>query len=102
MRSAFSLLEVIFAIVLATSVAVIGIRHLQTPGTTARDRSCDMRREVLQAHLDRYTDAVGRTTSRDLRELAVDAYAGNPMPTCPADGTAYTNERGVVICPTHR
>lgn len=102
MKPAFTLLEVIFAIVLATSVAVIGIRHLQTPGNVARDRSCDMRREVLQGHLDHYTDVVGRTSSRDLRELATDTYAGSFLPTCPSDGAAYTNERGTVVCPIHR
>jgi len=101
MKFGFSLIEVIFAIVLSAAVAIIGIRHLQTPGNVARDRACDLQREMLQGHADRYADMVGRTPSRDLNELESAEYLGTELPSCPSSGQAFRYQGGEVICPAH-
>lgn len=101
MKLGLTLIEVLFAVALSAAVAVIGFRHLQTPGVTAKERSCDLRREMLQDHAARYIEVTGGRISRDLREVAVDAYAGNPLPRCPATESDYQFTRGQVVCPSH-
>lgn len=100
-QSGLTLIEVIFAIALSAAVAVIGVRHLRQPGDTVRERSCDLRREVLQEQVDRYTEMTGRSPSRDLRELADPDYAGNVVPRCPVTDSGYQLRGDQVICPRH-
>lgn len=97
----FTLIEVIFAIALSAAVAVIGIRHLQTPGVVARSRACETNQTVLQGYVQRHTDVTGRSPRRDLVEIRTEAYAGLTLPTCPSSGTLYELRRGRVICTTH-
>ena len=97
-----TLIEVIFAVALSAAVAMIAYHSLRTPGTTAKDRSCDLRREMLQDHAGRFAELTGTRISRNLREIAVEPYAGNPLPTCPATQRPYQFIGGQIHCPEHR
>ena len=97
----FSLLEVIFALTLTAIVAALGIRHLNVPGDTAQQRTCDATRQTLQGYAERFRDDTGQVPGRNLREIQTANYAGTTLPTCPITGQAYRIRRGVVGCPTH-
>lgn len=98
----FSLIELIVALVIASSIAVLGIRHLRPSGQTAQQRSCDLTRQLLQRDAKLFQESTGRMPSTDLRELATTQYSGIVLPTCPTTGESYRRDRtGVVGCPTH-
>lgn len=101
-RVGFSLLELIAALIIAATLAALSLHHLREPAQTGKQRSCDLTREVLQDHADRYLEANGRLPQSDLRELATTQYSGNDLPVCPVTGLSYRLDRnGVVTCPTH-
>ena len=101
-RRAFSLLELIAALIIAASLAALSLHHLRKPSLSGKQHSCDLTREVMQDYADRYLETNGRLPSADLRELATDSYAGTALPTCPATDQSYRLDRnGNVTCPTH-
>jgi prepilin-type N-terminal cleavage/methylation domain-containing protein len=101
-RNAFSLLEIIAALVIASTVAVVGIQYLRPSGDTGKQRSCDLTREMLQNDTQRYSEYVGSMPSADLNELAFPQYSGAVLPTCPVTGQAYGLDKDDnVVCPTH-
>lgn len=98
----FTLLEVIAAVVIAASLALLSIHHLRGPSETGKQRSCAMNCQRLQESCDRYVETNALPPSRDLRELASDQYIGNELPVCPSDGRPYQlDDKGTVICPHH-
>ncbi len=100
--SGFSLLEVILAIVIASTVAAIGISHLRKPASDAHQHSCDAHREMLQGLADRYVAEQGLPASRDLRELQGATYYETAVPRCPATAQSYELLGPLVECPAHR
>lgn len=101
-RRAFSLLELMAALIIAASLAALSLHHLRKPSLSGKQHSCDLTREVMQNYADRYAEANGRMPSADLRELATDPYAGTVLPTCPVTAESYRLDRnGNVACPTH-
>jgi len=101
-RCGFSLIEIIVALIVISSVAVIGIRSLRPAGQGAQQSSCDLTRELLQNDVQRYVEATGVLPRADLSELVSPEYSGLVLPTCPATGQAYRLDRnGVVGCPAH-
>ncbi|TWU40664.1 competence type IV pilus major pilin ComGC [Novipirellula artificiosorum] len=101
MRTGFTLLEVMMVMVISAMVAVIGIRHLNSPGSEAQRRSCLMTREMLQHHVEAYQDDTGTPVTTTLREIANDRYAGTTLPQCPVSGATYTIRGGQVQCSAH-
>ncbi len=97
-----SLIEVLAALVIAATIAAIGIQYLRPAGDTGKQRTCDMTREILQTDARRFTESTGRAPSRNLRELRTDQYSGTVLPTCPVTEQSYLLDRsGIVTCPTH-
>ena len=101
-RNAFSLLEIIAALVIAATVAIVGIQYLRPAGDTGKQRSCDLTREIVQNDAQRYFEFNGSMPGTDLKELASPEYSGAVLPTCPVTGQAYRLDKdNNVVCPTH-
>jgi prepilin-type N-terminal cleavage/methylation domain-containing protein len=100
-RNAFTLLEMILAVVIISAVAALSLQHLRPSGQVARQRSCDVTRQTLQNYADRYYSREGTWPSRDLREIAVPTYAGDDLPLCPCEGGRYQMSGSLIICPVH-
>lgn len=99
---AMTLIELVAALTIAAAVAAISIQHLRPAGETAKQRGCDMTRQLLQNEVRRYQETTGRRVSGRLSELETDEYAGTKLPVCPVTGEAYRRDRaGTVHCPTH-
>lgn len=81
-RNAFSLLEIIAALVIASTVAVVGIEYLRPSGDTGKQRSCDLMRELLQNDTQRYFECVGSMPSANPNELAFPEYSGAVLSAC--------------------
>ncbi len=97
-RTGFTLIEVMTILIIAATVAALGIRHLATAGTTARQRSCDTSRELLQSYAQQYFEETGRYPTGDLKPLVSAKYAGDQLPTCPVSGADYVFKSGIVVC----
>jgi prepilin-type N-terminal cleavage/methylation domain-containing protein len=101
-RTGMSLIEVLAALVIAATIAALGIHYLRPAGDTGKQRTCDMTREILQTDARRFTESTGRPPSRNLRQLRTNQYSGTVLPTCPVTGQSYRLDRsGIVTCPTH-
>jgi len=98
---AFSLLEMILAVVIISTVAAVSLQYLRPTGEAARQRTCDVTRQLLQNYTDRYYSSAGSWPSRDLSEIATATFAGDSLPLCPCDGSRYEMSGAIVICPTH-
>ncbi len=98
---AFSLLELILAVVIISTVVAISLQYLRPTDEAARQRSCDVTRQSLQNNADRFFSVEGNWPSRDLREIATTTLAGDSLPLCPCDGGKYEMSGAIVICPTH-
>ena len=101
-RRGFTLLELIAAVIIAATLAGIGLQYLRPPSETGKQRSCDLTRQLLQNDADRYTETVGRPPSQSLSELETNQYSGPVLPVCPVTGESYRlGNSGTVECPTH-
>lgn len=100
-RRAFSILEIIVALTIASMFAMTGLAFVRTHGETAKSRACEGTRCMLQRDVELYENENGRLPGRTLRELADQDYTGSNLPSCPTSGNAYGLDRGEVICPTH-
>ncbi|MEM8671939.1 MAG: prepilin-type N-terminal cleavage/methylation domain-containing protein [Planctomycetota bacterium] len=101
-QGGFSLVEVIAAVIIAATVAAIGVAYLKPAGDRSHQRSCDLVRQTLQNDADRYFQSTGRRVSRNLRQLRSPSFSGNPLPRCPVTDRRYRrNGQGVVYCPVH-
>ena len=100
-RQAFTPLELILVVVIIATVAAVSLQYLQPAGNTTRQRACDVTRQTLQNHADRYYSQAGTWPSRDLAELATQSFAGNLLPACPCQGGRYEMSGAIVICPAH-
>ncbi|TWU57761.1 type II secretion system protein [Rubripirellula reticaptiva] len=101
-RRAFSLIEILAAVMIAATVATIAVTQFRTPGDTAHWRSCQLSRQTVQNEANRYIDITGSLPSSDLRQLSSSQYWDGPLPTCPVTGTAFTLDRsGNINCKSH-
>ena len=101
-RNAFTLLEIIAAVVLISVVGFLGIRHVRTAGTGGQERSCELTRKMLQNEVDRYQRLNRTLPSADLREITTAEYWNASLPTCPVSGNPMTlDSNGNVVCDTH-
>ncbi len=97
----FSLLEMILAVVIISTVAAVSLQFIRPTGTVARQRACDVTRQLLQNEAERYFSEQGIWPSRRLSELSSARFTGNPIPPCPCGGGSYEMSGGIVICPVH-
>ncbi len=100
-RRAFTLLEIMLAVIITGVVAALGISHLRKPGVDSHQHACDVDREMLQGLAERYAEDEDASPSKDLRELAAADYFDGKLPTCPSTHQAYEWRNGIVSCPTH-
>lgn len=100
-RPAFTLLEIMLAVIIVATVSALGIAHVRKPAIGAHQNACNMHRELLQGHVDRYTATQDAAPSRDLRELVGADYIAGALPRCPSTAKAYELRGGIVSCPTH-
>lgn len=101
-RSAFTLIEIIAAVVLIGIVGFMGLRHVRTAGTGGQDRACELTRQMLQNEVDRYQRLNRALPSTDMRELVTSEYWDGSLPVCPMSGNPMTMDRtGKVLCATH-
>ncbi len=100
-RRGLTLLEVILAVVIAATVAAMGLHFMRPTGVHSRQQSCDLTRQTVQLEAGRYRDANGVWPSSDLRQLNDSAYFPNGVPSCPAQGGAYRLTGSQVVCPVH-
>ena len=101
-RQRYRFFAVHLSLVIAATVAALGVQYLRPAGETGKQRTCDMTREILQTDALRFTESTGRAPSSDLRELRTPQYSGTVLPTCPVTGQSYLLDRsGIVTCPTH-
>jgi competence protein ComGC len=101
-RQGLTLIEILAAVMIASLVAVLGVRYTRPAGESAKQHTCDLTRQILQNDANRYQETTGNLPSRDLSELENSQYSGVVLPTCPITGEAYSLERnGTVACPTH-
>jgi prepilin-type N-terminal cleavage/methylation domain-containing protein len=100
-RNAFTLLEIMLAVIIVATVATLGIAHVRKPAADAHQNACNVHRELLQGLATRYTEEQDAAPSRDLRELVGLDYLNGTLPRCPSTAQAYELRSGVVACPTH-
>lgn len=100
-REGFTLLEVILAVVIAATVAAMGVHFMRPTGLHSRQQACDLTRQTVQLEAGRYHDAKGVWPRSDLRELNDSAYFPNGVPSCPAQGGAFQLKGSQVVCPLH-
>lgn len=99
----FSLIELLAAIIIAATVAVVGISHLREPSESGKQRSCELTRQTLQNEVQRFKESTGALPSTDLRQLNSPEYWGTDLPTCPVTGEKFRLGRdGRIECPTHK
>ena len=96
-----TLLEIILALVIATTVAMIGLHFIRPTGRHARQHSCDLTRQTIQFEVHRYQRQSSRLPRRDLRELENQNYFPFGVPDCPSGGSEYQLQGDVVVCPDH-
>ena len=100
-RGGFTLLEVILAVVIAATVAAMGVHFMRPTGIHSRQKACDLTRQTVQLEANRYRDANGVWPRNDLRELVAAEHFVNGVPSCPAQGGAYRLNGSQVVCPLH-
>lgn len=100
-RLGLTLLEIILALVIATTIAMIGLHFIRPTGRHARQNACDLTRQTVQLEAHRYQRQHGRLPRRDLRQLHHQDHFPVGVPACPAGGAAYRLQGEVVICPDH-
>ena len=101
-RQGLTLIEILAALMIASLVAVLGVRHTLPVGESAKQHTCDLTRQILQNDASLYQQTTGNSPSGDLRELENAQYSGVVLPVCPITGEQYSLERnGTVTCPTH-
>ncbi len=100
-RRAFTLLEIMLAVIIVATVAALGIAHVRKPAAGAHQNACNMHREMLQGLAECYAEEQDVAPSRDLRELVGFDYVDGKLPRCPSTATPYEWLGGVVSCPTH-
>lgn len=102
LRSGFSLIEVLAAVMIAAGLAAIAVSQLRRPGDLAHGQACELCRETLQNEVGRFTNENGRPPSNNLRELTSPGFWNGPLPACPSTGRPFTLDRtGIVDCPVH-
>lgn len=102
LRSGFSLIEVLAAVMIAAGLATIAVSQLRRPGDLAHSQACELCRETLQNEVGRYVNETGTSPSSNLQELTAAGHWNGPLPTCPSTGRPLTLDRtGTIDCPVH-
>lgn len=103
-RSALSLLEMIAVLAILGVLAACVIPRLGTHHISAKRHACWMNKAEIELQVQLWHRNNGSFPAADLSDIGSDqAYFPEGVPTCPADGTAYTIDTtsGLVTGHTH-
>jgi prepilin-type N-terminal cleavage/methylation domain-containing protein len=103
-RRAFSLLEIIAAIVILAIVAAYVVPRLGANHDTARRNACWTNKGEIELQVQLWRRNNGSYPTANLSTIGGNSiYFPLGLPTCPVDGTAYTIDTttGLVVGHTH-
>lgn len=87
----FTLIEIIFVIVLAGIIASIAIPRLSTTSTTAKESTNAQNISIINNQIERWYIEKGSFPATDLSDIGSDLeYFPDGLPVNPIDGTSYT------------
>lgn len=96
---AFTLIEMVLAITIASVIAVIGIRYVQPRSGVAASRACELARAIVRREVQHKNDRSGRVPTR------LDLIASDPNEErlrCPETEREFGISRsGEVTCRDH-
>ncbi len=98
LRDAFSILEMIVALVIVVVLTTATIAYVRQPRARISDQSCQLGKSELQLRVDEYLRINGRLPSVNLRELVTRT---SPLPICPVDGQPYQLDRTTGLVRAH-
>lgn len=91
-RKGFTLIEILFVIVVIGILAAIVIPRLQISIANAREAACDANMANINSNIERYFYLTGSWPAQDLNEMLPPTtynYFPDGLPTCPVSGSAY-------------
>ncbi len=86
LRNAFSIIEMIVALVIVVVLTTATIAYVRQPRARISDQACQLGKSALQLRIDEYQRINGRLPSANLRELV---SRSSPLPVCPVTGQPY-------------
>lgn len=91
-RKGFTLIEILFVVVVIGILAAIVIPRLTTTTATAKENACDANKANINTQIEKYYFDTGSWPSEDLSEMVPPTtydYFPDGLPTCPVSGSAY-------------
>ena len=85
-RRGFTLIEILFVVVVIAILAAIVIPRLITTTDTAKQNACDANVAAINTHIEKYYFDTGTWPSQDLSEMLPPTtydYFPDGLPTCP-------------------
>lgn len=90
-REAFSLLELMAAVVLVGVLAAIALPRVTGTVDAADVAVCRVHRAEIEVQARRWRQANGGWPASNLADIGIDnGYFPSGVPTCPFDGSSYT------------
>ena len=95
LKKGFTLIEILFVIVVIAILAAIVLPRLTETATQARENACDANVANINTQIERYYFKEGIWPSQSLIEMTPDAtpanydYFPDGLPTCPVSEEAY-------------
>lgn len=99
-RDAFSLLEVMAALIISVAATLVAISQWTSRADSAGDHSCTAMRAALQTAVDEFQLDNASLPSR-IDRLSNSRYWDNAIPRCPSTDRQYSVRLGNVDCPVH-
>ncbi len=99
LRKAFSLIEILLAIVIIVTVIVATIPYVMSSSQKVKTASCEMQSSELQIRADLYRRKYGKPVSSDLSEV----FTASESRVCPVDQEPFRYDltTGKVIVHKH-
>ena len=91
-KKGFTLIEILFVIVVIAILAAIVIPRLTTTQSTAKENACDANKASMNTQIERYYFDTGSWPSSNLAEMIPPTsydYFPDGAPVCPVNSTAY-------------
>jgi prepilin-type N-terminal cleavage/methylation domain-containing protein len=98
LRNAFSIIEMIVALVIMVILTTATIAYVRQPRARVSDQACQLGKSELQLRVDEYLRINGRLPSANLRELVT---RSSPLPVCPVNGQPYQLDQATGILRAH-
>lgn len=90
LRKGFTLIEILFVVVVIGILAAVIIPRLTNTAAEARIAACDSNKANINTQVERWYFNNGSWPANDLSDIgADDDYFPEGIPTCPVDGSAY-------------